>query len=70
MNASGSSPSHSPSDPDPVPDVGLSSAARESLVRAVDSEQLFAGHNEIRVRHRGEEYRLRITRQGKLILTK
>ena len=36
----------------------------------VDSTRLFAGRTEIRLRHRGEEYRLRITRQGKLILTK
>jgi len=37
----------------------------------VDTEQLFArGSTELRLRHRGEEYRLRITRQGKLILTK
>ena len=36
----------------------------------LDSARLFAGRTEIRLRHRGEEYRLRITRQGKLILTK
>ena len=37
---------------------------------ALDSEKLFGGSNEVRLRHRGVEYRLRITRQGKLILTK
>jgi hemin uptake protein HemP len=36
----------------------------------IDSATLFAGKTEIRVRHRDQEYRLRITRQGKLILTK
>jgi hemin uptake protein HemP len=36
----------------------------------VDSADLFRGATELRVRHRGDEYRLRITRQGKLILTK
>ncbi len=36
----------------------------------VNSETLFAGRDEIRVMHRGQEYRLRITKQGKLILTK
>ena len=39
-------------------------------VPVVESDRLFDGRTEIRVRHRGEEYRLRITRQGKLILTK
>ena len=39
-------------------------------VSVIASEQLFAGRSEVRVRHRGQEYRLRITRQGKLILTK
>ena len=29
-----------------------------------------AGRSEVRIRHRGQEYRLRITKQGKLILTK
>ena len=34
------------------------------------AEQLFAGQRELVILHRGEEYRLRITRQDKLILTK
>ena len=35
----------------------------------VDSADLFrGGATELRVRHRGDEYRLRITRQGKLLL--
>lgn len=36
----------------------------------LDSEMLFAGKREVIIVHRGEEYRLRITRQEKLILTK
>jgi hemin uptake protein HemP len=36
----------------------------------VDSGQLFEGHRELIILHRGEAYRLRITRQDKLILTK
>lgn len=32
--------------------------------------ELFKGSNEVRIHHRGDEYRLRITKQGKLILTK
>ncbi len=37
---------------------------------AIDTANLFAGRDEIRLLHRGQEYRLRVTRQGKLILTK
>jgi hemin uptake protein HemP len=36
----------------------------------VDSEELFRNSREIRIRHVGEVYRLRITRNGKLILNK
>jgi hemin uptake protein HemP len=36
----------------------------------VDSDQLFAGQREVIIVHQGEAYRLRITRQDKLILTK
>jgi hemin uptake protein HemP len=34
------------------------------------SKTLFASVNEVIIEHSGEEYRLRLTRQGKLILTK
>lgn len=34
------------------------------------SETLFKGHKELHIRHAGEQYRSRITRSGKLILTK
>ena len=36
----------------------------------IHSEPLFAAGREVLIVHRGEEYRLRITRQDKLILTK
>ncbi len=36
----------------------------------VESASLFNGHDEVRLLHRGQEYRLRVTKQGKLILTK
>lgn len=36
----------------------------------IPSERLFGQTGEVRILHRGEEYRLRITRAGKLILTK
>lgn len=39
-------------------------------VRTVTSESLFHGDHEISIDHRGAMYRLKITRQGKLILNK
>lgn len=36
----------------------------------IEAAQLFGGQRELVILHRGEEYRLRITRQDKLILTK
>jgi hemin uptake protein HemP len=36
----------------------------------LDTRALFGEQTEVRLHHRGEEYRLRITKQGKLILTK
>ncbi|MEO1767291.1 hemin uptake protein HemP [Thiobacter aerophilum] len=38
--------------------------------RPIPSERLFRQENEVRILHQGQEYRLRITRAGKLILTK
>ena len=39
-------------------------------VRTLSSEQLFLGDHEIGIDHAGALYRLKITRQGKLILNK
>jgi hemin uptake protein HemP len=36
----------------------------------IDSQTLFKGATEIVIEHDGAKYRLRITRQGKLILNK
>jgi hemin uptake protein HemP len=36
----------------------------------VEAASLFKGADEVRLLHRGQEYRLRVTKQGKLILTK
>jgi len=38
--------------------------------RAMTSEELFSGARELVIKHAGEDYRLRLTNQGKLILTK
>ena len=36
----------------------------------IESADIFRGQNEILIRHQGVIYRMRITRQGKLILNK
>jgi hemin uptake protein HemP len=38
--------------------------------RVISSEELFNGQQEIIILHAGEEYRLRITSNNRLILTK
>jgi len=38
--------------------------------KTVTSEQLLGGAREIAIRHEGQEYRLQVTKNGKLILTK
>ena len=45
-------------------------ACAEEAKHALDSRELFAGRQEVAIAHAGEIYRLRRTRQGKLILTK
>ena len=44
--------------------------ARKDPPRRVCAERRFAGAQELRIDFRGQEYRLRQTRNGKLILTK
>jgi hemin uptake protein HemP len=39
------------------------------LPRRVRSEQLLDGRHELVIEHQGREYRLRVTQNGKLILT-
>lgn len=44
---------------------------RDSAVpRRVTVEALMLGRNEVIIEHRGDEYRLRVTSNGKLLLTK
>lgn len=38
--------------------------------RTLNSQEIFQGASEVLIDHSGETYRLRITRTGKLILTK
>lgn len=53
-----------PTPPDPR-DNGRPPAA----ARTLDSRDLLRGEPELRILHEGREYRLRVTRQRKLILT-
>ena len=39
-------------------------------VRSIDSQALLGSAREVRIHHQGENYTLRLTRLGKLILTK
>ncbi|MGF1547722.1 MAG: hemin uptake protein HemP [Thiotrichales bacterium] len=54
-----------PQDPDQTSDDDGKLPAR-----AYTTDQLFGSHAEIVIDHLGQTYRLRITRQNKLILTK
>jgi len=56
-----------------IDDPGEPSIAREAASRAgvrIASTELFRGRREIVIVHRGQEYRLHITKADKLILTK
>lgn len=54
----------------PGPDAPREKAAAPPARRTVASDDLFQGLRELVILHRNDEYRLRITRAGKLILTK
>jgi hemin uptake protein HemP len=45
-------------------------AIKQPMVQTFNSAALFAGAKELVIAHAGQEYRLRQTSQGKLILTK
>lgn len=49
---------------------GVPAEPRQDSARIVRSEDLLLGQREIIIRHGGEDYRLRLTRAGKLILNK
>lgn len=48
----------------------INTAVPVRQITRIDSQSLFAGKQEVLIVHQGEEYRLRITKQQKLILTK
>lgn len=53
-----------------VTEAELQPQTRRNSVRTVTSQSLFLGEHEIGIEHAGSLYRLKITRQGKLILNK
>lgn len=62
---------HTPLDRNPPPQGCEREIPRRlASVRTLTSEELFRGANEIAIAHAGFLYRLKITRQGKLILNK
>jgi hemin uptake protein HemP len=60
--------SRSPGPASPVPSPEPT-APVASATRRIRSEQLLSGGNELVIEHHGREYRLRVTQNGKLILT-
>ncbi len=48
----------------------ISTASSTLNLPTLESARLFAVGREVRIRHAGEEYRLRLTSNNKLILTK
>jgi hemin uptake protein HemP len=51
-------------------DKGTAGAHPQSRMKRWTSQELFAGGRELVILHAGSEYRLRLTSQGKLVLTK
>ena len=74
MNGTDESPTTSPADRPTAADAKPQATRPASFPRegpaTLDTAALFGGRNEVRLLHRGQEYRLRVTKQGKLILTK
>lgn len=52
------------------PNLSMLALTQPPVLARLDSKSLFVGKREVIIVHQDEEYRLRITRQGKLILTK
>jgi hemin uptake protein HemP len=50
--------------------ASVDTAAPAAPVRRISSQRLLAGERELVIQHLGSEYHLRLTRNGKLILTK
>jgi len=57
-----------PPPPDHAPCAG-SNAGRPAAIRRIDARELLGDTRELLIVHAGREYRLRVTANGKLILT-
>ncbi len=55
---------------DSVPASSAASHQRPASAQRVESNRLMSGARELVIEHAGQEYRLRVTRNDKLILTK
>ena len=55
--------------PSVTPPPQPASDAKNLNQRKIPSELLLGGYHEVVIVHRGREYRLRVTQNGKLILT-
>lgn len=53
-----------------LPENQAAGAPIPSRIKRWTSQELFAGERELVIEHAGSEYRLRLTSQGKLVLTK
>tara|TARA_Y100001936_G_scaffold254024_1_gene323635 strand:- start:1621 stop:1896 length:276 start_codon:yes stop_codon:yes gene_type:complete len=53
-----------------VPEPVVKGLDKDNSTRSIYSESLFSHGNEVLIQHSGNQYRLRRTRSGKLILTK
>ncbi|RDS82477.1 hemin uptake protein HemP [Dyella psychrodurans] len=56
--------------PTPPPMLPTTDTVPVTPVRRISSQRLLAGERELVIQHLGSEYHLRLTRNGKLILTK
>ncbi|GGA08679.1 hemin uptake protein HemP [Dyella caseinilytica] len=56
--------------PSQVPLLASVDVAPATPIRRISSQRLLAGERELVIQHLGSEYHLRLTRNGKLILTK
>jgi hemin uptake protein HemP len=54
----------------PMPERPAGELASPSTLREIDSSSLLQGEKEVLIHHSGEVYRLRLTKNGKLILQK
>ncbi|QBB70279.1 hemin uptake protein HemP [Pseudolysobacter antarcticus] len=63
-------PSHDASVATTIRQPAAYHARSNTPVTRIDSRELLQGHRELVIEHVGLEYRLQVTRNGKLILTK